>query len=168
MSFSKSFATMIGAVGLLPALAGCATYRVESYWGPAHKLSGLGSTYAKPAGAKCDPNAGESRYADIEATVWELIESEVTKRGYRAAADGKADFSVCYLMGKEVKQAEAGISSWDEAIVEVILTEPVTGERIWLGRVRARINYEASPGSRKSRLASAIRELMKPLPKAGV
>lgn len=149
-------------------IGACAPFQAESYWGPAHKLSGLGITYAWRQGAKCEPGSNKAEHPDIEARIQERIETDLATKGYRRPAEGKPDFLVCYRLGKQVAQAETGIASWDEAILEVDLTDPATGGLVWRGRVRGRIDYSASPDVRKDRLETAVQQLMQPLPQAGI
>lgn len=155
---------LIAAAAIL--LGGCKKFQTKSFWGPAHKLTGLGSSYAWVPGSQCEPDADKIANPDITATYMELINAELTSLGYRRLAEGTPDFKVCYRLGKFVAQAETGLASWDEAVMEIDLADPATGGNVWRGRVQGRIDYGAAPQERKSRMQSAVRELIDPLPKA--
>lgn len=102
---------------------------------------------------------------DIQVRVQERIEADLATKEYLRAAGGNPDFFICYRLGKVVAEAETGIDSWDDAVLEVDITDP-TGGLVWRGRVRGPIDYTASPDARKGRIETAVRQLMKPLPKA--
>ncbi len=167
MNHSQLFLPMLCAAGLTAHVGACAPFQSESHWGPAHKLSGLGTTYAWRQGAKCEPDAGKADFPDVENAVQELIDADFAAKGYCRADGAKLDVYVCYRLGKVVTQAETGHASWDDAIIEVDLSDPATGGLVWRGRARGRIDYATSPDTRKGRLETAVRQLMKPLPKAG-
>jgi len=166
MKHSKWFLLMVCGMGLTALVGACAPFQSESHWGPAHQLSGLGATYAWRQGAKCEPESVQTENPDIPVRVQEQLEADLATKGYLRPAGGKPDFVVCYRLGKVVTQAETGLDSWDDAVLEVDLTDPATGGLIWRGRVRGRIDYSASPDARGGRLDTAVRQLMKPLPKA--
>lgn len=147
-------------------MGGCKTFQTKSFWGPAHKLSGLGTSYAWKPGVQCESDADKTGNPDIGATLLELVDAELAKRGYRQVSDGKPDFLVCQRLSKFVAQAQTGLASWDEAVFEVDLTDPATGGNVWRGRVQGRIDYAAAPDTRRNRMQSAVRELIEPLPKA--
>lgn len=156
----------IGFAALSIHVAACAPFQAESYWGPSQKLSGLGATFAWKPGAKCEPDAGKAQDSDIAAAAQELLEENLKAKGYGRNSQGNADFTVCYRLGKQVAQAETGHGSWDEAVLEVDLTDPATGGLVWRGRVRGRIDYAATPDARRDRIGTAVRQLMQPLPKS--
>jgi len=168
MNHSQLFLTMVCATASTALVGACAPFQSESHWGPAQKLSGLGATYAWRQGAKCEPDSSQTENADIQVRVQERIEADLATKGYLRPAGGKPDFYVCYRLGKVVAQAETGIDSWDDAVLEVDLTDPATGGLVWRGRVRGRIDYSASPDVRKDRLETAVQQLMQPLPQAGI
>lgn len=157
---------MVCAMASTALVGACAPFQSESHWGPAHQLSGLGTTYAWRQGAKCEPDSSQTENPDIPVRVQERIEADLAAKGYLRPAGGKPDFIVCYRLGKVVTQAETGLDSWDDAVLEVDLSNPATGGLIWRGRVRGRIDYTASPDARKGRVETAVRQLMQPLPKA--
>ena len=167
MNHSQLFLTMVCATASTAFVGGCAPFQTESNWGPAHKLSGLGTTYAWRQGAQCEPDSSKVGNPDFQARIQERIDADLATKGYSRPADGKPDFFVCYRLGKVIAQAETGSASWDDAIIEVDLSDPATGGIVWRGRVRGRIDYAASPDARKGRMETAVRQLMQPLPKAG-
>lgn len=160
------FMRAVLAVALVLVLGGCSSFRTEAFWGPAHKLSGLGTSYAWVPGGRCEVDANQPGYPDVERTLGDLIDARLKTLGYQNA-ESNPDFTVCYRLGKVVAQADAGLASWDDAIIEIVLQDPSSGERVWLGRARGEIDYSAEPGKRSSRLESAVKETMKPLPLAG-
>jgi len=164
---SKSFVTLIGAAVSVVFVGGCTSFRAESFWGPAQKLSGLGASFAWRQVAKCEPDASKVGGSDIDATFHDLIEADLMSKGYRKSNDRSVDFSVCYRMGKRERQSETQLGTWDEATLGVELTDPSTGGLIWRGFVHGRIDYSAPPEARKARLETAVRQLLQPLPKAG-
>lgn len=156
---------VIGCVAMLLPMGACTTIQAESYWGPAHKLAGLGSSYSWIPGGKCEPSASKAEDSDIEAAVQEQIDADLATKGYRKINERNADFSVCYRLVKQTRQREI-TNAADEAILEVDITEPATGGEVWRGRVRAWIDYSASPDARRKRIETAVKQIMKPLPKA--
>jgi hypothetical protein len=167
MNYSQLFLSMVCATASMAFVGGCAPFQTESNWGPAHKLSGLGATYAWKQGAKCEPDSSKAEHPDIEARIHERIDADFAAKGYCRADGAKPDVYVCYRLGKVVTQAETGHASWDDAVLEVDLSDPATGGLVWRGRARGRIDYAASPDARKGRLETAVRQLMQPLPQAG-
>jgi hypothetical protein len=167
MSGRKTIAMVVSAAVGASLLGGCKTFETKSFWGPAHKLSGLGTSYGWKPGEKCEPDADKTGNPEISSTFLDLVDTEFAKLGYRRISEGKPDFLVCHRIGKFVAQAQTGLASWDEAVLEVDLTDPATGGNVWRGRVQGRIDYSAAPEARKHRMQSAVRELVKPLPKAG-
>jgi len=166
MSYSQLLVTGVCAAATT-LLGACAPFQAESFWGPAQNLSGLGTTFAWRQGVKCEPEASKANVPDVENAVQELIEESFTAKGYRRGDATKPDVYVCYRLGKVIALAETGFDSWDDAIIEVDLTDPATGGLVWRGRVRGPIDYAAAPDARKARLETAVRQLMKPVPKAG-
>lgn len=166
MKHSRSW-IIIGSTSALLSLTGaCSNIRSESYWGPAQKFSGLGDSFAWKQGGKCEPDADRVWAPEIGAVLQELVESNLTEKGYDRLTEGAPDFSVCYRLGKVVAQARTGLESWDEAIFEVDLSNPANSGIIWRGRVQARIDYSVLPEVRLDRLEAAVKQLLKPLPKA--
>jgi len=141
----------------------CSPFQSESFWGPSQKLAQPGASFAWKSGGKCEPDKGMSEHPEIDRSLHEAIDSQLTSLGYTKTADAKASLSACFRIGRQVKQAETGSDSWDEVIIEMDLADPKSGALVWRGRIRGMIDYSASPAARKSRLTKAVQQLTEPL-----
>jgi hypothetical protein len=165
---SARFSFTIGSFVFTTLLAGCSDITVTSRYGPDVKLSGLGSTYSwappPPSGAVVDRSLGG---AEFQQAVRSALEQQLAAKGFKAAPEGAVDFWVDYRLAKKL-ETDTGVVPSGEAYMEISLTldvkTPATGQLIWRGVARTKLNTSNPPAVRKQRLAQAARELMKAFP----
>lgn len=166
-------------LALLVMLVGCGAKKAEVDYDPGYALNTL-RTYAF-----ADANV-EGISALDEQRVKNALASALHEKHY-AAADTKPDFTVSYHVvriddvpsnvslgfGFGGGSAHTGIGvgatkqlRHDEAMLEVRMTDPGTGKVFWTVSFRTRIDADASPQTRESRINETVRNMLDSFPEA--
>jgi Domain of unknown function (DUF4136) len=171
------------AVALLgiAVCAGCSRFTVESAYDPAVSFQGL-KTYAWKPGAQ--PSLGDPRVSDtvVDTTVRGAVDRELNTKGFTKAAAASADLLVAYDGGINVetstvaitRSTNAGAGAWvpwqhlqsadfEQGTVVLMIFNP-QGKLVWRGVATGIFDPTATQEQRETRIAAAIRKLLKPFP----
>lgn len=154
-------------------VTGCQTgprFEIHSAFGPGIRFSDIGQAFEWFPADLQRPDVAHAENPDVDRLIRELVEAQLTVKGYEKATGGEPDFWIDYRVAKEIRgepYGDTAFSQYEKGTLILYVIDPKTRKWIWRVSASTRLNESATPVQRREGLNAAIQQMLKDVPHRG-